>query len=65
MLAMFAICPLMTSGCAMASNANAVHASSARISRLRKVRERGWSERRMTDRIASRPMILNLAVSEI
>lgn len=43
-LAMSPICPLMTSGCAMASNANAIHASSARISRLRKVRERGWSE---------------------
>lgn len=43
-LAMFAICPLMMIGCAMASNANAVHASNARISRLRKVRERGWSE---------------------
>lgn len=33
LLAMFSIWPLMTSGCAMASNANAVHASSASASK--------------------------------
>jgi hypothetical protein len=46
-LAMFPICPPIPNGCAIASIANAVHASNARISRLRKMRERGWSERRM------------------
>jgi hypothetical protein len=36
--------PDMTSGCANASNANAVHASNASIDRLRKRRERGLSQ---------------------